>query len=629
MSQALDAIRAARQSQEVTAAPTAQEQVPAESQFGRTFAQGATFGFADEIEAAVRAVVPESMGGGKYTEVRDELRRKLSDYAEQNPGTALSAELAGAFLPSIVMAIAPVPGSRVAAGQNLKSIATRGAGEALVSSAGYSEADDFETGAKDVVVGTGVGTALGVGSEVALGQFGKLGSKLINFVRKNMGGADTAVQAELRRLAEGTGKSIDEIIADVAAGRVMADNKTLGLAIKSMVQEGGLTRAEILAASSARRASTGSEANESLRGALAPEVGDPNVLRARRLQEDELKKEQGGAYDEIFASSPSVSPEVEAQMLNIIQSVPTAKSKLDELYTIRNLVPLFKEEPNGAIVFVRKPNLEDAEILRRNIGEEASARFRAGEGSVGEALSGTEAPLRQAINLESPDLAAVRQKYSQMMDANKAFDEGRKKALTMNVDELEIVMASLKGEALSAFRAGSMDALRNRARRSGVLLRDLAKEDVQVGAALRVLLPEGQAPDVLARVGRAAEASEMDKFIQPTSGSPTAGLIREQELRGSGNSAEDMLRATQGDPMAIIKLVSASIPSAQGLSQQQMAEVGRILYSENPELVAQALTDKTVLAKLIKRAETLAAGFTRGSGVAGAQQGAQFGQERL
>ena len=627
MSQTLDAIRAARQSQDVIAAPTAQS--PVDSQLGRTFAQGATFGFADEIEAAVRAVVPESMGGGKYTEVRDELRRKLSDYAEQNPGAALSAELAGAFLPSIVMAFAPVPGARVAAGQNLRSIAGRSAGEALVSAVGYSEADEFAEGAVEVGVGTGVGTALGVGTEVALGQFGKLGSKLINFVRKNMGGADTAVQAELRRLAEGTGKSIDEIIADVAAGRVMADNKTLGLAIKSMVQEGGLTKAEIIAASSARRKSTGNEATASLRGALAPDVGDPNVLRARRLQEADIKKEQSGAYDEVFASSPSVSPEVEDQMLNIIQSVPTAKLKLDELYRIRNLVPLFKEDPNGAIVFVRKPNLEDAEILRRNIGEEASARFRAGEGSVGEALSGTEAPLRQAINLESPDLAAVRQKYSQMMDANKAFDEGRQKALTMNVDELEMVMESLKGEALSAFRAGSMDALRNRARRSGVLLRDLAKEDVQVGAALRVLLPEGQAPDVLARVGRAAEASEMDKFIQPTSGSPTAGLIREQELRGSGNSAEDMLRATQGDPMAIIKLVSASIPSAKGLSQQQMAEVGRILYSENPELVAQALTDKTVLAKLIKRAETLAAGFTRGAGVAGAQQGAQFGQERL
>jgi len=627
MSQTLDAARAARQSQDVIAAPTAQS--PVDSQLGRTFAQGATFGFADEIEAAVRAVVPESMGGGKYTEVRDELRRKLSDYAEQNPGAALSAELAGAFLPSIVMAFAPVPGARVAAGQNLRSIATRSAGEALVSAVGYSEADEFAEGAAEVGVGTGVGTALGVGTEVALGHFGKLGSKLINFVRKNMGGADTAVQAELRRLAEGTGKSIDEIIADVAAGRVMADNKTLGLAIKSMVQEGGLTKAEIIAASSARRKSTGNEATASLRGALAPNAGDPNVLRARRLQEADIKKEQSAAYDEVFASSPSVSPEVEDQMLNIIQSVPTAKLKLDELYRIRNLVPLFKEDPNGAIVFVRKPNLEDAEILRRNIGEEASARFRAGEGSVGEALSGTEAPLRQAINLEFPDLAAVRQKYSQMMDANKAFDEGRQKALTMNVDELEVVMESLKGEALSAFRAGSMDALRNRARRSGVLLRDLAKEDVQVGAALRVLLPEGQAPDVLARVGRAAEASEMDKFIQPTSGSPTAGLIREQELRGSGNSAEDMLRATQGDPMAIIKLVSASIPSAKGLSQQQMAEVGRILYSENPELVAQALTDKTVLAKLIKRAETLAAGFTRGAGVAGAQQGAQFGQERL
>ena len=53
-----------------------QEKVIAEPQKLRTFAQGVSFGFADEIEAAVRSLVPESMGGRDY-EVISGLRRPL------------------------------------------------------------------------------------------------------------------------------------------------------------------------------------------------------------------------------------------------------------------------------------------------------------------------------------------------------------------------------------------------------------------------------------------------------------------------------------------------------------------------------------------------------------------------
>ena len=54
--------------------PQAIAQGPVESQKLRTVAQGASFGFADEIEAAVKSLLPESMGGRDYEVIRDELR---------------------------------------------------------------------------------------------------------------------------------------------------------------------------------------------------------------------------------------------------------------------------------------------------------------------------------------------------------------------------------------------------------------------------------------------------------------------------------------------------------------------------------------------------------------------------
>jgi hypothetical protein len=602
--------------------PQAISQGPVESQKARTFAQGVSFGFSDEVEAAVRSIVP---GSKSYDSIRDELRTQLSAYKEANPGEALTFELAGALVPSISMMM--VPGGQVAGMGNLGRALTTSALESGLSAIGQSEAQTGKEFVGDVTKGTAAGTVIGTGVELTSGKFGQLGRKLIDFTRAKFGGADTAVQKELLRLSESTGKTVDEIIADVAEGRIIADNMTLGNAIKSMVNEGGVTRAEILAASGERAARTRGQAMGELRETMTPQQGDPNVIRARRQTQDQLKAEESAAYGQAFESGQNVSAQVADEMLNILQTVPTSRQALKEIYEARSIVPLFREMDDGSIQFTRAPTLEDAEILRRNVKEQTGARYRAGEGTMGEALGAKEKSLRGAIDVESPDLAAVRASFAQRAGAQELFELGQKRGLTMNVDELQVLVESLPPEKLDALRAGMMDAINNRARRSGTTIRDLANEDRQIGAALRVVLPKDQSQSVLQSVERAAEAGEMSKFIQPQAGSPTQALMKESELRGAGVSAEDMLRGSQFDPMALIRIIKTAIPSAQGMSDQQMTQVARVLFSEDPKLVEAALKDKTKLSALLKKAETLAQALSGGVRIGAEQQAVEYAQE--
>ena len=624
----------------------------AESQRGRTFAHGASFGFSEEIEAAVRSALPESLGGGEYEQIRDELRKNLRDYKEQNPGESLGIEVAGAFIPSILMSLTGIGATGAAA--NTARILKVSAGESALSAIGTSEANPISgQSLQDVALGTGTGAIVGTAAEKAMGKFGKLGRGLADFVRRKMKGADSAVQAELLRLVKATGLTVDEVISDVANGRIIADNATLSAAIKGMVNEGGDTAPAILSASGARRESTTAEAKKSINRALAPDIDDPNVLRARQATQDQLKEDTSDAYSKVFAKpeSQAVTPEVSDQMLNIAQRSPDMQKQLERIYTQEGLVPLFKTLPDGSIEFNRMPTLEDAEGMRRVFKDSMKPLYDTNQGKLAEIVGRQEGDLRKAIDSSAPDLGKARAGYAGMKSQNEAFDIGQTKALTMDVDALEVLVGGkaayeeaiqtgfkgsraafdkktggrhLSEENLAAFRAGAMQALNNRARRSGTTLENMAKEDVQLGAALRILLPENQAPQVLGKVGRAAEATSMDKVIQPRAQSMTQALQREADLRGSGVGMDDVARGLGGDPLAVAKLMMNMVPSAEGLSDRQMVEVVKMLYSESPELVERALKDNTVVGETLKKLDVLAARVAKTARTAGSQQGAQI-----
>lgn len=134
--QGLEAISAARgmstQNQPSVVAPVPYNQF---AEAARAMAGGFAFQSADEIEAALRS---GAISGPEYTKIRDQLRAQQGQYKQDMPGEALVAETGGALSMPVATLIKPI---------------TRGLGFF-----------------GDVLLGTGMGAATGVGISPELNQ---------------------------------------------------------------------------------------------------------------------------------------------------------------------------------------------------------------------------------------------------------------------------------------------------------------------------------------------------------------------------------------------------------------------------------------------------------------------------
>lgn len=104
-------------------------------EIARSIASGATFNFADELEAAVRS---GAISGEEYTKIRDQLRAQQGQFRQEMPGRALASEVSGALAMPVATVAQPI---------------TRGLGFL-----------------GDVLLGTGMGAATGVGMAPTMEQ---------------------------------------------------------------------------------------------------------------------------------------------------------------------------------------------------------------------------------------------------------------------------------------------------------------------------------------------------------------------------------------------------------------------------------------------------------------------------
>ena len=117
----------------------------------RSAGQGVTLGFGDEIEAAVRAIGPET-----YEEEVAKIRADLAKFQETNPISAFAGELAGA-----------VP-TAVAGGAGLASLGIRGAARV-----GAIEGAIYGAGTGESAEGRALGAALGAPVGAVAGKVGE------------------------------------------------------------------------------------------------------------------------------------------------------------------------------------------------------------------------------------------------------------------------------------------------------------------------------------------------------------------------------------------------------------------------------------------------------------------------
>lgn len=573
----------------------------AESQRIRTLAQGATLGFSDEIEAAVRSVLP---GSGEYEDIRDELRGKLASYKKANPGEALTYEVAGAFLPSLGMAATGIGAPGAAA--TLGRVAGVGFGEGLAAGYGYSEADTLAEAVPEIAASGAAGAVFApVGQAAMRGLTGGV-SGLVNFAREKLGDkASNAVQAELRRLQELTGKSAEEVIDDVASGRMMAENQTLQLAIKNYVSDGGVSGRAALAGMQQQAQRRTSEAMGGLREELAPGA-DVNVLRTREVETEALRNAENKMYESVYPLYPQVTTEISETLLDLAQRFPQMVGPLNNVFKGRRLVPLFGKDDAGAVILRRAPSLEDAEIARQILDARANKLFTEGEGGVGRGTplavdtSNAAKALRGLIDEFSPEMAATRSKAASVRRNAEQFQEGRIiLGGSKNVDQLALDFEKLPDDAKDAFKQGLMVAIADKVRKQKQTIKKLADEDQQFGQILRTVLNNADIRELERKLALSGEVTEMAGKMPITAGSPTAGLQREGRRSGTFGDVMSGVRAAKGDVAEIARLVLKKIgDAAPQLSDAEKMQVVDVLFSENPDLVRRALTDNTAMAQV-------------------------------
>jgi hypothetical protein len=588
----------------------------------RTLAQGATFGTADEIEARARSIAT----GRPYAEVLQEIRGNLEAYRQARPGEALAYEIGGAALPAIATLGTSAPAS---VGAGLGRAALTGALEGGAYAFGTGEGG-FANRLSRVPGGAAGGAVGGAVGGAAVRGAGSMVNVLTDATRRLVGRRGSSiVENEIQRLAQQTGKTPDELAADIMDGRILAENETIRAAVRAIRSQGGEASTIIGEALQRRPAQTREQAMTELRRYLS-DVEAPSALQAQRRTDEAARAAERQAYGQ-FETMPA-PPEVVSQLEETLRRVPSATKEVEmALRAETGDAPFFTLTEEGQVVFNRDPTVGEAERIRRAVSNRATALYRESMGGAGEAVSGVGEALRDVLDMGVPELATARGQAAAVRANRDAFEAGQK-SLTGDVNERLMEFSRLTDpEAIQSYRAGLMAALEARAATGSraSMIRNLTNEEAKEGMILRAVFPQDQLNDAINALGRAAESQAAASRI--IGQSATAETLMEANRQGLGIGAATMAEALGGSPVAIASLAQNLVSRLQrGLNDAERARVAQILVSEDPELVRRAIVDESGMAMLQERirqiVEGAVSGATGAAGTGGAMAVAPFSE---
>lgn len=589
----------------------------------RAAAQGLTLGAADEIEAGVRSL----FGGRPYEDVLNEIRGSLKAYQEARPIEAMASEAGGAVVPAVGAALlAPFTGgaSTAAVAPTLGRLAGMAALEGGTYAFNTGEGGFGERAARvpgGAVTGAIGGTVAGGITRAAGGAI----NALTDATRRIIGNrGSSVVENEIQRLAQQTGKTADEIADDILNGRILAENETIKAAVRAYRAGGGEASTVITQAMTPRPAATRAQAMDEMRQYLS-DIAQPSALQGQRRSEEAAKIAERAAYapfKDIAAPEP-----VSREVLSALEVVPEAITEVNKMF--RGLVAV-TPPANGIgpanVTFTRPITLDEAERVRRAIGNAASSEYRGGFGGAGETFAEAEQSLRGLLDVASPELGAARATAAGVRAQRDAFEAGQT-ALAGDVNETLFNFSKITDpQKVEAYRAGLMAALEARAATGSrqSLIRNLTNEETKEGKILRAVLPQDALDDVLRRLETARASQVTTDYV--LGGSPTADTMMEAGRRGMDVSFADVTGVLSGSPDAMINVASnIAARFTRDLTDAERARVARILVSEDPDLVRRAISDEGAMAALQQRVQQLTAGAARGAGRAGAVTGAEPG----
>lgn len=597
----------------------------------RSMAQGLTFNTADEAEAALMS----AFTGRPYSETVKEVRTKLQQYKEARPGEALAFELGGAALPVIAstvlgggagtVAATPYlarfgkllfsgPGRQGTFRGNIGAQALYGGVQGTLSGFGAAEGSPLERinpALMSGLTGFGTGGALSAGGTALQKPAGRFSE----FVRNRLAGrGDTAAVNEFRRLVAQTfpgqtvenlsPEQIDQFVGDIASGRIAAENKDIVNAARAynVGPAGTVMREGLQARPEAKR----TQAYDFMVENLAPNLKGTNIPRYFNNTKDEIEKLASEDYFKVYKDYGEIGPFFLNDIQEIVESMPSVRRALTEIYQAgRNKDPFFTFE-NGAVKLKRMPTLEDAEYTRRALDEVTTYAFERGASTAGTRFDAAATAFRNVLDNNFPDLAQVRAKWSNIQSSAEAFKKGVEslgKASDL-VDSQFTAYRNATPEQLDAYRMGVLSGIKNRmetgSRKS--VMADITDPTSRLGRNIRLVYPEDSLEELLKKADIAASSQSAANTI--LGGSPTQITQAEASRQGSGGvGAATVIDAITGNPGAIISAATQIASRAlkpRGLSDAQSAQVARYLVETNPDIVKRALVDETAADTLVK-----------------------------
>lgn len=461
---------------------------PIEAGFGRSLLQGLTFNTADEIEAAMRALMSSGMSAfdarqtlsglvtgqqaqSPYEKELARVRAGIKQYEEQYPGRAFTGELVGGLLPTAAALIAApftggatAPAAAAGAARTAATIPTLG--QTMARGLGYGAASGAAAGAggaegglasraTGALIGGGAGAVLGGAAPAVTGAVGAGGRKVLEAT--GLVEAPDAVAKAQQLIAKKLAQ--EGISPQELATRQANVVRTLGARDETLADIGGESMRRLARGSMAIPNAAQTDVRQMLTeravGAgprITKDITDLTAIGARDIGEvaDEIIQRRSmlayPLYDQAYA----------AGQINSFAIDNLLKKSKDVQYAINEArkLPQYADLPDNHMLLLDK--------AYKYVGDLANNAKLSGKTSQANDLNDLRMQLRNAITAEVPVYGKALDTFSSESLLKDALELGSKNFLRKTPAEINREIKKFPGEAeQQMYRLGAVQSVRD------------------------------------------------------------------------------------------------------------------------------------------------------------------------
>lgn len=418
----------------------------------RSFLEGQTFGFADELGSGL-AAIPASIATGQpygdvYRQMQEEYQRQQKRFEEQNPKTAAGLNIAGGFA-TAVPGLKSLYGSKFAQINPVKTASLTGMGMGALGGTGY--APTMEDVPEYAAGGAVAGGLLGPAGYYA----GKLGGKayqgLKGLIRPESPQTTTARTV-------GTYLGQDDLTPEqlIKAGQAMGPEATLADVGGENLKSLAMTTAQMKGAQKtpAKQYYAGRQkgATKRIMNSLKSlSGGDEKFFSNQKAIIDKRYKEASPLYE--AAKKESLTTDDVVDIYNRAQSVA------GDFEGVKPILNKFTKGKGDHKKF--KTSIRELHSLQRELRDEANAAFNKGRSERGNAIMAIQKDVINTISQKNPNYAAGRKIWADESALNDALKAGRN-ILKEDADMVSDNIANLSKSEQEAYISGAVKTIRDK-----------------------------------------------------------------------------------------------------------------------------------------------------------------------